>query len=66
MVIDETYTSDPVAYTSSTFLENLNVEDQSCFAFVANQSLWRYDKRIGNSTAFGKLQHFDRPVADYR
>ncbi|CAA7020167.1 unnamed protein product [Microthlaspi erraticum] len=47
-VIDETLSSDPQSYTQQTFLGNINLEDNSCFAF--NQSIWRYDKRVSNGT----------------
>ncbi|CAN8243561.1 unnamed protein product [Cochlearia groenlandica] len=47
-VIDETLSYDPQNYTQTTFLENINLEDNSCLAF--NQSIWRYDKRVRNGT----------------
>ncbi|KAK3017130.1 hypothetical protein RJ639_006132 [Escallonia herrerae] len=61
VVIDETYTPDPVNYNASNFLQNINLEDQSCLAFLTHQSLWR----IQNSTTiendvwiFSRSEHF--------
>ncbi|KAL6589823.1 hypothetical protein ACP70R_050215 [Stipagrostis hirtigluma subsp. patula] len=49
VVIDQTYASEAGAYNLSTFLENINVSRDSCFSFVSNRSIWRFDKRIGDS-----------------
>ncbi|KGN52794.1 uncharacterized protein LOC101208429 isoform X1 [Cucumis sativus] len=52
VIIDETFTSDPTAYNLSTFLQLINIQDQSCLSFLSTQSIWRFDKRFHNSNAF--------------
>ncbi|XP_010909165.1 uncharacterized protein [Elaeis guineensis] len=60
VVIDQTYALKPAEYTLSTFLENMDIGDSSCFGFITNQSLWRYDKRMRDSAT---LDWFDGALA---
>ncbi|KAK3150298.1 hypothetical protein QOZ80_3AG0231400 [Eleusine coracana subsp. coracana] len=60
VVIDQTYASQPAEYKLSTFLENIKVSHDSCFSFMANNSIWRFDKRIGDS---GTLDWYDGAIS---
>ncbi|CAN6314257.1 unnamed protein product [Urochloa humidicola] len=60
VVIDQTYSLEPAEYKLSTLLENINVSQDSCFSFVSNCSIWRFDKRIGTS---GTLDWYDGAIS---
>ncbi|CAA6655817.1 unnamed protein product [Spirodela intermedia] len=63
VLIDETYTPEPAKYTLSSFLENVEVTDNSCFVFLTNQSLWRTDKRIRATADGHATDWFDGAIA---
>ncbi|XP_068646220.1 uncharacterized protein [Aristolochia californica] len=60
VVIDETNAADPQTYNLSTFLDNIKIEDGSCFSFLTGHNLWRYDKRMRSP---GSIDWFDAGIA---
>jgi len=46
-------------------LENINVSHDSCFSFVSNRSIWRFDKRIGASGTLGNRSILIAKTPDY-
>uniref|UniRef100_A0A1D1ZK86 Uncharacterized protein MJ0642 n=1 Tax=Anthurium amnicola TaxID=1678845 RepID=A0A1D1ZK86_9ARAE len=63
VVIDQTKAQEPAEYTLSTFLDNVDVSDNSGFVFLANQSLWRYDKRVRTTTSGYAIDWFDGAIS---
>ncbi|KAI0529206.1 hypothetical protein KFK09_001753 [Dendrobium nobile] len=53
VVIDQIFAPEPIEYTLLTFLDNFNVSDDANFDFLINQSMWRYDIRVQNSSVLG-------------
>ncbi|KAK8946279.1 hypothetical protein KSP40_PGU001838 [Platanthera guangdongensis] len=51
VVIDQTRAPEPAEYTLSTFLENINADEDANFDFLRNKCLWRFDKRVRDSSA---------------
>ncbi|KAI0529208.1 hypothetical protein KFK09_001755 [Dendrobium nobile] len=53
VVIDQIFAPEDIKYNLLTFLDNFNVSDDANFDFLINQSMWRYDKRVQNSSILG-------------